>query len=56
MNSVRPLVGLKMTRRPDAAVERAASTPNATFVLSACLRFSGSSRTPTSKWMLFKDH
>jgi len=40
MNSVRPLVGLKMTRRPDTAAEKSASTPNATFVLSACLRVS----------------
>jgi len=58
MNSVRPHVGLKMTRRPDAATERSASTPNATFVLSACLRFSGSSRarTPTSEWISCKKH
>jgi len=39
MNSVWPLVGMKMTRRLDAAAERSASTPNATFVLSACLHF-----------------
>ena len=60
MKSVRLLVGFRETFLRDAASERLASTPKATFTLDECLRFLGSRCIPTNvcnssrnHWLLF---